>query len=215
MTGVTPQAEEYLETIVRLADRDEVATPSVLARALGVAPPSALGMVRRLTDQGLLTYSRREGALLTPQGRLQAEALRRRHRLAERLLTDLLHMPLARAHEIACRFEHVIDDEVEAYLTEALGHPSACPHGTPLDGASPPSWRPLAETAPGSVVRVRRLLDESRPVLEYLALLDIALDTRVLVRDVAPFDGPLIVEVDGVMHALARDMAVNVLVEGA
>ncbi len=133
--AVSPQTEEYLEAVCRIHDRHSLATPTELARELRVAPPSVVGMLQRLKRQGLVAYTRQKGATLTRRGAICAGALRRHHRLAERMLTDLLRIPWERAHAIACRFEHVIDDEVAHYLVAALHHPTTCPHGNPLPGS--------------------------------------------------------------------------------
>jgi len=210
---VSPQAEEYLEAVCRILDRGEVATPTELARELEIAPPSALGMIRRMADQQLLTYSRQGGAQLTDLGKQRADILRRRHRLAERLLTDLLGVPWERAHDIACRFEHVIDEEVEPYLANALDNPTTCPHGNPLDIAAADEWEPLTDLAPGRSGRLRRVIDETEPTLDYLARLGLRTGARVTVRALAPFDGPLTVEVDSERHAISREMADCLLVE--
>jgi len=210
---VSPQAEEYLEAVCRILDRGEVATPTELARELEISPPSALGMIRRMADQRLLTYSRRGGARLTSLGQERADTLRRRHRLAERLLTDLLGVPWERVHDIACRFEHIIDEEVEPYLASALDHPTTCPHGNPLDMTAEDRWEPLTTLAPGQSGFLRRVVDETEPTLDYLARLGLLPGARVTVCALAPFDGPLTVEVDGERHAISRPMADCLLVE--
>ncbi|MHB9132336.1 MAG: metal-dependent transcriptional regulator [Armatimonadota bacterium] len=210
---VSPQAEEYLEAVCRILDRGETATPSELGRELRVAPPSAVGMLKRLEEQGLVDYSRRTGAQLTERGQHAALTLRRRHRLAERLLTDLLHIPLSRAHEIACRFEHVIDDEVEEYLSSALRFPSTCPHGNPIDGGHASALRPLSALQPDESSCVRCILDETVPMLEYLADLGLEPGVQVKMCAQAPFDGPLTIEVVGIRHALSRAMADHLLVD--
>ena len=211
---VSSQAEEYLEAVCRILDRGEVATPTELARELDIAPPSALGMVRRMVDQHLLTYSRQDGAQLTETGQARADSIRRRHRLAERLLTDLLGVPWERVHDIACRFEHVIDDEVEMYLASALDPPSTCPHGNPLDVGAGHAWQPLAGLAVGASGILRQVVDESEPTLEYLNRLSLWPGARVTVTGEAPFDGPLTVTVnDGEGHAISRAMAGMLLVQ--
>lgn len=212
-TDVSPQAEEYLEAVCRILERGEIATPTELARELSVAPPSVLGMLRRLEEQGLVQYARYTGAVLTSRGDACAETLRRRHRLAERLLTDLLGIPWARAHDIACRFEHVIDDEVEGYLQAALHHPTTCPHGNPLDQQVLPSWQPLAALVPGQSACLQCIVNETLPMLDYLAALNLRPGTVLTLCAVAPFDGPLTVEIDGQRHAISRDMATHLLVE--
>ncbi|HEY3379848.1 MAG TPA: metal-dependent transcriptional regulator [Armatimonadota bacterium] len=214
--GLTAQGEEYLEAICRISERGEAVTPTELARELGVAPPSVLGMLKRLEEQGLLSYARQTGAHLSESGSFAAERLRRRHRLAERMLTDLLGMPWERAHDVACRFEHVIDDEVEGYLRAALHGPTTCPHGNPLDGhaaTATTGWRSLVALAPGETGILRCVVDESAAMLEYLIALQLLPGVRVTVCAHAPFDGPLTVEVDGKRHAVSRQMAAHLLVE--
>src|SRR5580692_12594983 len=93
-------------------------------------------MLDRLTADG---YIHRKGRTiaLTEQGRVLADSVIRKHRLAERLLTDIIGLPWEKAHLEAGRWEHVISDEVEARLVEVLGHPTTCPHGNPIPGAPP------------------------------------------------------------------------------
>jgi DtxR family Mn-dependent transcriptional regulator len=213
MTDITPQAEEYLEAICRIQDRRELASPTELARELDVAPPSVLGMLKRLDEQGLVRYTRQTGALLTEHGQQCAETLRRRHRLAERLLTDLLSVPWARAHDLACRLEHIIDDELEGYLNEALHHPTTCPHGNPLATTLLHATRPLSSLAPGESGRLSRILDESGAGLTYLAELALLPGAEVTMCAEAPYAGPFTVDVAGQRHALSRAMAAHLLVE--
>ena len=209
-------AEEYLEAICRILERGSSPTPTELAHELSIAPPSVLGMLRRMEDQQLLTYTRKTGVILTDKGQAFADRLRRRHRLAERLLTDLLDMPWERAHEVACRFEHVIDDEVEEYLVNALHHPDTCPHGNPLH-APPPSapgrMRTLDSCAPGESGILRRVTNESTVMLDYLSALALLPGARVTIVNAAPMGGPFTIDVDGHRHALARDMAACLLLE--
>jgi len=211
-TAVSAQVEEYLEAMCRIRDRGDLTTLTALARELRVAPPSVLGMIHRMVEQELVMYTRRTGAVLTAHGQLVASRLRRRHRLAERLLTDLLAIPWARAHEIACRFEHVIDEEVEPYLLAALDHPTTCPHGNPLNGDGDETLCPLSELAVGQAGRVLCILDESAPLLEYLTELHLQPDAWVVVHAAAPFGGPLTLDVAGERVALAREVAQHLLV---
>lgn len=210
---VSAQAEEYLEAICRIQDRGEPATPTELAHELAIAPPSVLGMLKRLEEQGLLNYARREGAVLTERGQHCADTLRRRHRLAECLLTDLLGMPWERAHHIACRFEHVIDSEVEAYLQQALHYPTTCPHGNPLFHSADAHWRALSTLPPGQSALLRCIKDETPPTLDYLNRLGLRPGVRVTVCEAAPYDGPLTIKVHDERQALAREMANHLLVE--
>lgn len=214
---ITSQAEEYLEAICRILERGEQATPTELARELAIAPPSVLGMLRRLEEHELVSYSRKVGATLTERGNFCAERLRRRHRLAERLLTDLLGMPWSRAHDVACRFEHIIDDELEGYLAAALHYPTTCPHGNPLDGtpAAAHGWHTLASLSPGETGVLRCVIDESAALLDYLTALHLQPGMPITVCAHAPFAGPLTVEIAGERHALARNLAERLLVDGS
>lgn len=208
VADVTQQAEEYLEAICRINDRGNAASPTALANELSVAPPSVLGMLRRLEEQGLLAYQRKTGALLTEKGHNFAGRIRRRHRLAERLLTDLLGMPWQRAHEVACRFEHVIDDEVEEYLTNALHHPSTCPHGNPLVELSEKlNLSSLDKLSPGESGVLHCVTNESSEMLDYLNILELRPGAIVKIISEAPMAGPLTIEVSGNRHALSREMA--------
>ncbi|OHE19743.1 MAG: hypothetical protein A2X95_03865 [Syntrophobacterales bacterium GWF2_56_9] len=213
VTEVSAQGEEYLEAVCRIRDRGALATPTEMANELALSPPSVLGMLKRLEEQGLVTYTRQTGVALTERGQICANTLRCRHRLAERLLTDLLGMPWERAHDIACRFEHVIDDEVEKYLLVALRHPTTCPHGNPLDNKAVESWRPLATLSPGQSGRLRRIMDESTDILNYLSQMKLLPGVQVTVCAAAPSGGPLTVEAEGLRFALSRAMADRLLVE--
>jgi len=122
-------------------------------------------------------------------------------------------MPWDRAHDVACRFEHIIDDEVEGYLIAALNHPTTCPHGNPLSGMPATEGRRLTQLLPGQSGVLRCILDESAAMLGYLGQLRLHPGTRVTVCALAPFDGPLTVEVDGVRAALSRMMAHHLLIE--
>src|SRR3989304_7487694 len=208
---VSAQGEESLEAVCRIRDRGALATPTELANELALSPPSVLGMLKRREERGLVTYTRETGVGLTERGQIWANTLRCRHRLAERLLTDLLGMPWERAHDIACRFEHVIDDEVEKYLLVALRHPTTCPHGNPLDNKAVESWRPLTALSPGQSGRLRRIMDESNDTLNYLSPMKLLPGVQVTVCTAAPSGGPLTVEVDGLRFALSRAMAGQLL----
>ena len=128
--------EEYLEAIHRFGLSAEGISTTRLADHLQVRPASVTGMLRRLREAGLITYRRYGEIALTPAGEVRAHDLIRRHRLAERLVTDVLKMPLERAHQEACRLEHALSPEVEARLAEALGSPDFCPHGHPIDAGA-------------------------------------------------------------------------------
>lgn len=200
--------EEYLEQIYRI-DPDGRVPFSALTKALGVTGASVTGMCRNLADKGLVNYEPRSGVTLTEEGRRQAVQLIRRHRLAERLLTDLVGLPWELAHEEACKYEHVISDQVEELLANAL--PDTCPHGNPIHG-EPSKAEPLTDFEPGGRGEVMRIEREESQMLKYLAQLGLVPGASVQVMDRAPLNGPLLISVGDANYAVGRDVAERVMV---
>src|SRR5947208_17078177 len=130
-------------------------------------------MIHRLRDEGFITISGRSIAL-TATGRERAESVVRKHRLAERLLTDIIGLPWSRSHLEACRWEHVISDEVEERLVILLGNPPTCPHGNPIPGAGGPerNLSALAGFEPGDLIRLERVTEQVEVDLDALIYLD-------------------------------------------
>ncbi len=200
--------EEYLEQIYRLAPSGRVQL-SGLARALDVSGPSVTEMCRTLADKGLVVYEPRYGVSLTDAGRSQAAQMVRRHRLAERMLTDLVGLPWELAHDEACKYEHVISDQVEHLLAGTL--PSTCPHGNPIDGQAAQA-KSLADLKPGTKGEVTRIEREETQMLRYLAQLGLVPGASVRVVNRAPLNGPLLVSVGDANYAIGRDVAERVMV---
>ncbi|HAL49232.1 MAG: metal-dependent transcriptional regulator [SAR202 cluster bacterium] len=137
-------AENYLLSIFRLAEQDRRVTATVLAEQLKLVPedervgtslPSVGGMIRRMVREGLVETTKDKEVLLTPSGRRSAEIMVRRHRLAERLVVDLLGLELHLAHIEAHRLEHAISAALEAKIVAALSNPTTCPFGHPIPGS--------------------------------------------------------------------------------
>ena len=205
----TPAEEMYLKTLDRL-EREGSPSVGALARELGVSAPSSSGMIHRLVDRGWTENDSRE-VHLTPLGRQLARRTIRRHRLAERLFTDLLGMPWEDVHEPACALEHVLTDEVTERLDDLLGHPATCPHGQPVpaaDGTLTPSpGVPLGALSVGDAARVVSVSREDSELLSYLGTLGLVPGASVVIETVAPFEGPLLVRVGRSRYAIARDIA--------
>jgi DtxR family Mn-dependent transcriptional regulator len=170
-----PPVEEYLETMLGLAEEGVPVIQARIAERLGRSAPSVSEMLERLIEDGYVT---REGRrlTLTDRGRALAEKVVRKHRLAERLLVDVIGLEWHKVHREAGRWEHVISDDVEARLVELLGDPATCPHGNPIPGshAAPPpaATRPLADVASGERVRLLRVSEEVELNFGSLTLLD-------------------------------------------
>jgi DtxR family Mn-dependent transcriptional regulator len=209
--------EDYLKTIWRL-ERDGGATTSALASALGVAPGTVTGMLKRLVQLELVDYKPYRGASLTPAGERAALEVVRHHRLLELYLTEALGLGWDEVHAEAERLEHHLSDGLEARIDELLGHPRHDPHGDPiptpelaLDGGDS---RPLTAMEPGARAAVKRVPDGDPALLRYLAELRLTPAREVVVVERAPFDGPVTLEIDGRRHAIAHDLAERIEVGG-
>ena len=171
--GYHPPLEEYLHTVLELAEEGTVVIQARLAERLGHSAPSVSEMVRRLRDEGYVEVAGRE-IHLTTEGRRRAESVVRKHRLAERLLTDVIGLEWHKIHREAGRWEHVISDDVEEKLVALLGNPSTCPHGNPIPGTDGPrrTLRPLADAQPGERIRLERVTEQMESDHDSLVWLD-------------------------------------------
>ena len=138
-----PAFEEYCETIFELAEDDLDVIQARIAERLEVSRPAVSEMVKRLEKEGLVT-SDDHVILLTEDGRALATSVVRRHRLAERFLTDVLGLSWTEAHHEAGKWEHVISPAVESALDRLLGQPTTCRTATRFPGA------PTVSPTPGS-----------------------------------------------------------------
>jgi DtxR family transcriptional regulator, Mn-dependent transcriptional regulator len=150
----------YCEAIYELREDDVDVIQARIADRLGVSRPAVSEMVRRMSAEGLVNLDGR--IQLTEQGVSLAERIVRRHRLAERFLTDVLDLSWADAHRQANRWEHVIDESVEAAMDRLLGQPTTCPHGNPIPGSDyhDPDAVPLNGLDVGATFVVTRIPEE-------------------------------------------------------
>jgi DtxR family Mn-dependent transcriptional regulator len=128
-----PAFEEYCETIFELREDDVEVIQARIADRLELSRPAVSEMIKRM-DKADLVHLDGGSIRLTSDGLALAESVVRRHRLAERFLTDMLGLSWAEAHTEAGRWEHVISPTVEVAMTKALGEPTTCPHGNPIPG---------------------------------------------------------------------------------
>ena len=208
MTGV----EDYLEEIKRLEEDGERITATVLARTLVVSLPSASEMLKRLGGEGYLTREKGGAILLTPEGRRLAHTMLRRHRLVECLLVQKLGMSWHEVHTEAHKIEHAISARVEEAMAQALDYPDYCPHGHPICPVDLRELRRLSELEVGDNGLVAQISEVKQDVLPYLDQIGIRPGTRVLVKDVAPLEGPMTVETSDGVTSLGRELAAIVRV---
>ncbi|MDR7486776.1 MAG: metal-dependent transcriptional regulator [Armatimonadota bacterium] len=211
----TERTEMYLKAVYSVSQSAPPVTISKVAEYMGVSAPSSYEMLKRLEAQGLLQSRSDEGYRLTPQGMQTATRVVRRLRLAERLLTDILRLPLPRVYAEACKMEHIISPEVEARLEEVLGHPTTCPHGLPIPDKTPEMpehLRRLDQLRVWDRAAVASIPEEDEEVVAHLVEVGLLPGVQVLVREVAPFDGPITVQVAQQIRAIGRDVARRVRV---
>ncbi|CAB4735508.1 unannotated protein [freshwater metagenome] len=156
-----PAFEEYCECIFELHEDDLEVIQARIAERLHVSRASVSQMIEKMSKAGLVIA---EGSriTLTTDGQNLAQQVVRRHRLAERFLTDILGLSWADAHQEAGKWEHVISDEVETAMNRVLGAPTTCPHGNPIPGSSYIETHavPLSRLASGSKFTVSRIPEE-------------------------------------------------------
>jgi DtxR family Mn-dependent transcriptional regulator len=128
--------EMYLRTVYELEEEGIVPLRARIAERLHQSGPTVSQTVARMERDGLLTVKGDRHLELSPKGRQLATRVMRKHRLAERLLTDIIGLEIEYVHEEACRWEHVMSEQVERRLVELLNHPSESPYGNPIPGLS-------------------------------------------------------------------------------
>ncbi len=194
-----PAFEEYCECIFELQEDDVDVIQARIAERLQVSRPAVSEMIRRLETEGLITTA--GGIELTVKGEALAQQVVRRHRLAERFLTDVLQLSWAEAHHEAGRWEHVMSDSVEAAMNRLLGEPTTCPHGNPIPGSDyiEQDVSPLSSHPVGQRFTVRRIPEElefAPGLLEFLEQSSLRPGCTGVVTAASP-DGTLTIEIDG------------------
>ena len=207
-----PPVEEYLQAIESLNEEGTPAIQARIAQRLGRSAPTVSEMLERLATDGYIERSGRT-ITLTEQGKDVAQTVLRKHRLAERLLADVIGLPWHLVHDEAGRWEHVMSDEVMTRLVEILGDPATCPHGNPIPGSAhspenPSRQTPLAESEPGQRVRFERIGEEIEldgTTLRYLDEAGFIPGATATVTNKGP-DGTLLLEADGTTVVLGADL---------
>lgn len=212
-----PALEEYSETIFELAEDGIEVIQARIAERLNVSRAAVSEMIKRMVKEGYVEVDDSGCIQLTTQGRTLASTVVRRHRLAERFLTDILKLGWAEAHHEAGRWEHVISPVVEAALVEVLNDPTTCPHGNPIPGTNysqPDNAERLSELPANAGFVVERIPEElefREGQLEYLELAGVAPGASGTVIAVGP-DGTTTVSVADKVVGLSRFASTRILV---
>jgi DtxR family Mn-dependent transcriptional regulator len=212
----TQAVEDYLKAIYELQRHEGRVSTTSLANRMGVTAASTTGMIKKLAKLKLVTYKPYQGVELTRAGESIALEVIRHHRLIEQYLAQALGVPWDQVDAEAEKWEHVLSDDLETRIDAFLGYPKRDPHGSPipsLEGHLPPSSEiRLSELDPGQSAFISEVSDHDPEMLRYLGDLGLFPEVEVTVLEVAPFDGPLTIRVDGQEHALGREVAQYILV---
>ena len=134
MADLIDTTEMYLRTIYELEEENIFPLRARISERLGHSGPTVSQTVGRMERDGLVVVEGDRHLALTAEGRSKAIQVMRKHRLAERLLADVIGLDWTLVHEEACRWEHVMSESVERRIIEMLEHPTHSPYGNPIPG---------------------------------------------------------------------------------
>jgi DtxR family Mn-dependent transcriptional regulator len=208
--NATVAEQEYLEIMFWLEEAGLPMTGANIARAMQLSPPTVHEMIGRLIDDGYVERSEDKSLSFTEAGRDHASYIVRRHRMIERFLTDVLHIPWDEVHEEAERIEHAMSPVLEERMRAAIGDATTCPHGHPIVEGIREQGSLLADVEIGADVVVLRFENEAEELLHYLkaAGLDPGLEGKVATSD---DERVVIASADG-DHEVSRSVAETVSV---
>src|SRR5687767_2188562 len=213
--SITRSVEDYLKAIYLLQAKGQPATTSDIAELLELSAPSVSGMIKRLSDQGLIEHAPYKGVVLTASGRGVALKMLRRHRIIEAYLVGFLGYSWDTVHDEAERLEHAVSEVLIERMATALGNPRFDPHGDPIpdqNGAMDELvYTPLAEIPTGETAEIRRVATSQAERLRYLEHSGLTPGTKVTVTEHQPFRGPITVSTEGHEQVIGHELAEQVL----
>lgn len=212
---LTRSVEDYLKAIYHLSSQGGFAATSDIAASLEVSAPSVSGMVKRLSETGLIEHVPYRGVQLTAQGRRAALKMIRRHRILEAYLTARLDYVWDSVHDEAERLEHAVSDELIERMARALGDPHYDPHGAPIPTSAgeieEADLVSLADAPVGVELELRQVGTEDPARLRYLAKQGLVPGVLLAVTERQPFNGPTSVRVSGGSRIVGRELALSLL----
>jgi DtxR family Mn-dependent transcriptional regulator len=210
--SLTRSVEDYLKAIFQLSHQGGFATTRDIAGLLTLAAPSVSGMVKRLSEMGLIEHVPYRGVQLTSQGRRAALKMIRRHRVLELYLTRHLGYDWDNVHSEAERLEHAVSDDLIERMAAALGDPRYDPHGDPIPSATgdieETELVSLADAAIGAELELQQVGTQDAARLRYFAEQGLVPGVRVSVTDRQPFNGPTTVYLNasGTARIVGREL---------
>lgn len=196
--------EDYLKAIWEIVQEEQTPISARLAEELGVTPPAVTAALKRMTRDGYVRLGRGGRIQLSRKGQEMAEHLVLRHRLAEKLLIEVIGLDWTKVHEEAERLEHGISPEVEELLLKRFGADSRCPHGVPLFGGLAKLRKKhgatlLADAPVGETVEVLRVYEKDPKFLEFIDGIGLRPGAKAEIRN-REYDETMTLSVDGGTH---------------
>lgn len=215
---ISENAEDYLACIYDLSRKGVPVKTSEISCRLNLSPASVTEMTQRLASEGYLNYERYKGVTLTPAGTMVAERIKRRHRLLERFLVDVLGRTTEDSHEEAMRLEHNFSDESVEMLSRILNNPTVCPDGDPIPAPQAPMEDeaptiPIIELEEGEEGVISHLICDDPAKIRRLIGMGFVPGRKVVVEEHVPMGGPLLIRLDEMRMAIGRDYASLIQVE--
>ncbi|GAB3591008.1 Diphtheria toxin repressor [Corynebacterium faecale] len=224
MKDLVDTTEMYLRTIYELEEEGIIPLRARIAERLEQSGPTVSQTVARMERDGLVHVSPDRSLEMTPEGRALAIAVMRKHRLAERLLTDIIGLDIHKVHDEACRWEHVMSDEVERRLVEVLDDVSRSPFGNPIPGLTDIGFDqdrepdsgvraidlPHGETLRVRIVQLNEILQVDQEQFQILTAAGIKMGTEV---EITNEQGRVMITHNGMVVELIDDLAHAVRVE--
>ncbi len=210
--------ENYLKAILKLSQSglDKI-TPTAIAEEMAVNAASVIDMLKKLTEKEWITYDKKNGAGLTPEGNRLALNIVRKHRLWEVFLCEKLKYSWDEIHEMAEQLEHIQSDDLADKLDGFLGFPQFDPHGDPIpraNGTLPKLAKILlSDKEIGDNCEVVAVKDTSVQFLQYLKQLSVVIGTTILIKDKVAFDNSLVVSIEGKMNTVSKKFANSIFVK--
>jgi len=215
---VSENAEDYLACIYDLTREEGLVKTSAIALKLDLTPASVTEMTQKLAAEGYLNYEKYKGVTLTSKGRAVAERIKRRHRLLERFLVDIVGMDKEQGHQEAMKLEHNVSDETVEMINQMLNYPTVCPDGDPIPQTGSPVTpdpafsMPLTELSGGEQAKITHLSCDSSDKIKRLISMGFVPGRRIKVEERIPLGGPILVQMGEMKVALSRDYASKVMV---
>ncbi|MEK9675667.1 MAG: metal-dependent transcriptional regulator [Chloroflexota bacterium] len=206
---LTQAMENYLLSIYVVQERGVRVTNSTLVEQLrrvpasenlGTSLPAVSGMLRRMEKEGFLRLGETREIDLTNRGRQLAESMIRKHRLAARMVVDLLDVPLQEVDAEAHMLEHALSDSLEQRIQKRLGNPKQDPFGQPIPGSGykePPGVVTLDSAPTGTRMVVERIPEDDAELVGYLEESGVLPGVEITVTEVAPYRGIVSLGIDG------------------